>query len=60
MFVITGVSWDFALIGIHVKPDDAVAEIDGLLDVYDDVRRKWTDIQVRFPLRKHAYSNIRC
>ena len=31
----------FAFLGIHVKPDDAVAEIDKLYDVYESVSRMW-------------------
>jgi len=36
-----GAGWQFSVIGLHAKPSDAVAEIDALLDVYDDVRRVW-------------------
>jgi endonuclease/exonuclease/phosphatase family metal-dependent hydrolase len=32
---------DFAFLGIHVKPDDAVVEIDKLYDVYESVSRMW-------------------
>jgi len=32
---------DFGFIGIHVKPEDAVAEIDRLTDVYDNVKNLW-------------------
>ncbi|ELU01904.1 hypothetical protein CAPTEDRAFT_100138 [Capitella teleta] len=32
---------DFAYSGIHVKPDDAVAEIDHLVDVFDGVADIW-------------------
>jgi endonuclease/exonuclease/phosphatase family metal-dependent hydrolase len=32
---------DFAFLGIHVKPDDAVAEIDKLYDVYQSVSAMW-------------------
>jgi hypothetical protein len=32
---------EFAYLGIHVKPDDAVAEIDALFDVYNSVSAMW-------------------
>ena len=32
---------DFFLVGIHVQPSDAVAEIDALTSVYDHMRDKW-------------------
>ncbi|XP_071954247.1 deoxyribonuclease-1-like [Antedon mediterranea] len=32
---------DFAMVGIHTKPDDAFNEIDTLADVYDDITEKW-------------------
>ena len=32
---------EFGFIGIHVKPDEAVAEIDALTDVYDDMVGRW-------------------
>lgn len=32
---------EFGFIGIHVKPDDAVSEIDALHDVYTDLRSRW-------------------
>ena len=32
---------DFAYSGIHVKPDDAVAEIDHLVDVFDGIAAIW-------------------
>ena len=32
---------DLVFIAIHTKPDDAVREIDKLVDVYDDVVTKW-------------------
>ncbi|XP_072020341.1 uncharacterized protein [Amphiura filiformis] len=32
---------DFAIVNIHVKPDDAVAECDYLTDVYDDAVSKY-------------------
>jgi len=32
---------DFAYLGIHVKPDDAVSEIDLLVDVYNSVSSMW-------------------
>jgi hypothetical protein len=37
---------EFGYMGIHVKPDDAVREIDYLADVYDDMVSRWglTDI----------------
>jgi len=31
----------FGFLGIHVKPEDAVAEIDKLYDVYESVSRMW-------------------
>lgn len=34
---------DFALIGIHTDPGDAVLEIDGLTDVYTDMLSRWND-----------------
>jgi endonuclease/exonuclease/phosphatase family metal-dependent hydrolase len=34
-------SGDFAFLGIHVKPEDAVAEIDALVDVYNSVSSMW-------------------
>ncbi|XP_060598374.1 deoxyribonuclease-1-like [Ruditapes philippinarum] len=40
-----GGGWDFALVGIHVKPADAVKEIAFLYDVYNDVRNHWRDVQ---------------
>ena len=40
-------SYDIALVGIHVKPTDAVKEIDALIDVYDDVIRIWPTVKVR-------------
>ena len=39
--------WDFGLIGIHAKPDQAVDEMRNLIDVYDDVIQKWSDVKVR-------------
>ncbi|XP_006819422.1 deoxyribonuclease-1-like [Saccoglossus kowalevskii] len=33
---------DFAIGGIHTKPDDAVSEIDRLADVYDDIVKRWS------------------
>lgn len=38
---LTGSSGDFGFMGIHVKPDDAVAEIDALYDVYESVSSMW-------------------
>ncbi|XP_023081470.1 deoxyribonuclease-1 isoform X2 [Piliocolobus tephrosceles] len=32
---------DFAIVPLHAAPDDAVAEIDALYDVYLDVQKKW-------------------
>ncbi|XP_022084573.1 uncharacterized protein LOC110975984 [Acanthaster planci] len=32
---------EFAVVGIHVKPDDAVAEVDHLSEVYDHVVNTW-------------------
>jgi len=32
---------DFAFLGIHVKPEDAVKEIDKMVEVYDSVRTMW-------------------
>ncbi|KAH3845719.1 deoxyribonuclease-1-like isoform X1 [Dreissena polymorpha] len=40
-----GGSYDIALVGIHVKPTDAVKEIDALIDVYDDVIRIWPTVK---------------
>ena len=34
------------MIGIHAKPDHAVEEIGALLDVYNDVRQTWRDVEV--------------
>lgn len=39
-------SFDIALVGIHVKPDHAVAEIRDLIDVYDDVIGHWPTVKV--------------
>lgn len=33
--------FDFAAVGIHTSPDDAVKEVDELVGVYDDLRIKW-------------------
>jgi len=33
---------DFGFMGIHVKPDDAVKEIDRLVDVYNSVNSLWS------------------
>ena len=38
---------DFGFIGIHVKPEDAVNEIDKLTDVYNSMTRMW-NLTVRF------------
>ncbi|KAL5006435.1 hypothetical protein ScPMuIL_015241 [Solemya velum] len=35
-----------SIVGVHVRPDSAVQEIESLRDVYDDVRRKWADDNV--------------
>ncbi|KAK2548008.1 Deoxyribonuclease-1 [Acropora cervicornis] len=32
---------DFAMVGIHTSPSEAVSEIDHLVDVYDDIVRRW-------------------
>jgi len=32
---------DFVIIPLHAKPSGAVAEIDGLVDVYDKMVEKW-------------------
>ena len=32
---------EFAIAGIHVKPDDAVIEVDYLSEVYDDIVDVW-------------------
>jgi hypothetical protein len=32
---------DFAIINVHIKPDDAVREIDELTQVYDVVKAHW-------------------
>lgn len=32
---------EFSMMGIHVKPDDAVAEIDALYDVYESMVSRW-------------------
>lgn len=32
---------EFAIVPLHASPLDAVAEIDSLYDVYEDVRQKW-------------------
>ncbi len=33
----------FSLVGIHTSPSDAVSEIDGLVDVYDDMAERWDE-----------------
>ncbi|KAL9966086.1 hypothetical protein ACROYT_G024103 [Oculina patagonica] len=33
---------DFAMVAIHTSPSEAVPEIDRLVDVYDDITRKWS------------------
>nr|XP_006819420.1 PREDICTED: uncharacterized protein LOC100368587 [Saccoglossus kowalevskii] len=38
---VSSASTDFAMVAIHVKPSDAVQEIDTLLDVYDDTVTRW-------------------
>lgn len=37
---------NFSLIGIHVAPDDAEAEVDRLVDVYDDMQAHWQETDV--------------
>ena len=32
---------EFGFMGVHIKPDDADAEIDKLVDVYDEVVALW-------------------
>lgn len=32
---------DFAMVGIHTSPSEAVSEISRLVDVYDDIVRRW-------------------
>ena len=51
-------TWDFALIGIHVKPDHAVEEIGALLDVYNDVRQTWRDVEVYIPSCKKIVGSL--
>ena len=40
VFFVQDVS-DFAMVGIHTSPSGAVSEIDHLVDVYDDIVRRW-------------------
>lgn len=40
-----GGSWDFAVAGIHAKPDAAVSEIAELYIVYNDIRNHWKTVQ---------------
>jgi len=45
MYLFTAVA-DFVLIGIHVRPSDAEAELDGLVKVYDEVVEKFSTFNV--------------
>jgi len=45
MHLFTAVA-DFVLIGIHVRPSDAEAELDGLVKVYDEVVEKFSTFNV--------------
>ncbi|XP_052781667.1 deoxyribonuclease-1-like [Mya arenaria] len=40
-----GGTYDIALAGVHIKPTEAVAEIDSLIDVYYDVLKTWPAIK---------------
>ena len=40
MFLLLGVG-EFGFMGMHVKPDDAVKEIDYLVDAYDTLSKLW-------------------
>ena len=46
-FIVVSAVGEFGFIGIHVKPEDAVAEIDHLTDVYDSMRNLW-NLQVTY------------
>ncbi|XP_068962699.1 deoxyribonuclease-1 [Petaurus breviceps papuanus] len=39
---------EFVIVPLHAAPDDAVAEIDALYDVYLDVRQKWDTEDILF------------
>jgi hypothetical protein len=46
---------DFGFIGIHVKPEDAVSEIDRLTDVYDSMKNMWS-LQVQNHISSETYA----
>ena len=41
-----GSNWDFAVIGVHIKPDDALNELTNMTDVYTAVQEEWNDVEV--------------
>ena len=50
---------DFAYSGIHVKPDDAVSEIDHLVDVFDGMASIWgSSVKLNTQSRFHILHNM--
>lgn len=39
----TSDGFDFSMLAMHTSPEDAVAEIDALVDAYDDARMRWME-----------------
>jgi len=45
-FQVVSQSLNFSLIGIHVAPDDVQAEVDGLVDVFENMQARWQETDV--------------
>ena len=53
IFLYEGQQQAFTFIPMHTKPTDAVAEMNSLVDVYDESTRYYGDVSIQFLLVVH-------